>query len=950
MAASASWVRRTLVLFACAAACGGLVACDLTVESPDDENDKRDSGVEGEYDYERPLKPKPGGGDDDDGVDEGDPPYPDAGMMQDGGAMPGDPNRPRSALPGRGSAIALAEDDSVAVVVNRDVGSVTVLELVDSSGSSGPELRFKSEVLLGEGSEPWQVAIDAGGDTAYVVLRKDQRLVRISKLKTAPALDGYVAVGSEPTAVALSASGARAFVANWSDGTVSEIDTEHMELVRSFDLNAALVATGYLGDVQPRPALAHPRSLAVTNDLDQDDGDEALYVTEYHAQQIEAEAADGSNSDTRKVGLVYKVALATGHVSTIDLGALEDIGFRDERNGLAGCYPNQLQAIALNGPFAYVVSVCASPEGPIGVKVTSTACTAVGDCAPLNLVEPVCAVPAAGAAAVCVDVASVKTTTAPVLSIIDTRIDREVPSSASSLNARFAALYAQQKTAVAAQRFPLFANDIAFVPGTAVAYVTAGGIDAVFRIETDGDTGAVHAVGSSTQLFIDLVPAGIGAKAGRSPVGIAIGHVNKKRAIVANDVTRNASLLDFNTQTVAGGASDAKVVQTAALPPAGSDGEDILQGKRFFNTGGGRWSLRAQGWGACQSCHSDGLTDNVTWFFARGPRQSTSLDGSLASTHPEDQRIFNWTAIFDEVDDFELNTRGVSGGVGAIVSALSVPPQTADRIDIAKLGHAALNGSARDAGDPDNPLGLDPSPKLPDWKQIERYMQTIRSPRGPSNLDAAKVAAGRQLFTHAGSCVGCHSGEKWTISRMFYTPAVKTNADLLLTSFAIPSGFPSALLPAQVPANQTLRFNGGNAAALDQIQCAIRPVGSFNVAEPGVGIAELRADMSTVAQGDGNPLGEGRGYNPPSLLGVVTGAPYMHAGNARTLEALLASTFETHHRALAPNFLAETDPYVVQQQVDDLVQFLLSIDETTEYPAIPTPGAGGGQLCPTSFP
>ena len=43
--------------------------------------------------------------------------------------------------------------------------------------------------------------------------------------------------------------------------------------------------------------------------------------------------------------------------------------------------------------------------------------------------------------------------------------------------------------------------------------LTAGGIDAVFRIETDADTGAVHKVGSSTQLFIDLVPAGIGAKA-----------------------------------------------------------------------------------------------------------------------------------------------------------------------------------------------------------------------------------------------------------------------------------------------------------------------------------------------------------------------------------------------------------------------------------------------------
>jgi len=375
----------------------------------------------------------------------------------------------------------------------------------------------------------------------------------------------------------------------------------------------------------------------------------------------------------------------------------------------------------------------------------------------------------------------------------------------------------------------------------------------------------------------------------------------------------------------------------------------VLAGKRLFDTGTGRWSLRGQGWGACQSCHSDGLTDNVTWYFARGPRQSTSLDGSFASAHPEDQRIFNWTAIFDEVDDFEANTRGVSGGVGAIVSALSSPPQTADRIDVAGLGHAGLSGSAAQAADPANPLGLSPAPLLEDWALITRYMQSLRSPRGPSHLDADKVEAGRELFEYDGACQGCHGGEKWTVSRRFYTPGVATNTALAATSFAIPSGFPGALLPAQEPANQKLRFAGGNAAAFDQILCAIRPVGTFDVAEPGVGIAELRADMSTRAQGDGNPAGEGRGYNPPSLLGLSSGAPYLHAGNARTLEALFADPFGTHFRALAPNFLTQTDPAELARRKEALIYFLLSIDEQTPYPAIPNPGGAGGSLCPETF-
>ena len=65
-------------------------------------------------------------------------------------------------------------------------------------------------------------------------------------------------------------------------------------------------------------------------------------------------------------------------------------------------------------------------------------------------------------------------------------------------------------------------------------------------------------------------------------------------------------------------------------------------------------ALAGAGWGSCAACHIDGLTDNVTWYFARGPRQSTSLDGSFDSANGDDQRIFNWTAIFDEVADFDL--------------------------------------------------------------------------------------------------------------------------------------------------------------------------------------------------------------------------------------------------------------------------------------------------------
>jgi hypothetical protein len=268
----------------------------------------------------------------------------------------------------------------------------------------------------------------------------------------------------------------------------------------------------------------------------------------------------------------------------------------------------------------------------------------------------------------------------------------------------------------------------------------------------------------------------------------------------------------------------------------------------------------------------------VTWYFGRGPRQSTSLDGSYAKGDPTDRRIFNWTAVFDEMADFEGNTRGTSGGVGALVSFNdpNMDPKIADRIDLTSAvlfppaGAAGLNGSATDV--------TTNTSVIKDWNDIALYVQTIRPPRAPTGLDPAMVAAGETLFKDAmqgGVCQGCHGGPKWTISKMFYTPKGATNAALFMKAWSgaglVGMGFPMALLPATTPPNQVMRF--GNAAN-DSLECILRPVGTFNVAAPGVGVAELRQDMITAAQGNAM---DGKGYNPPSLLGLSVGAPFLHA-------------------------------------------------------------------------
>jgi len=834
----------------------------------------------------------------------------------DGGAEGAAPGGPLTIAPApsRGSAIAISADDTRVVAVNRDSGSISVFEALFPEDGSPARLVKRHEVQVG--AEPWQVALSPDGKTAYVVTRKDQKLVKVTGLDGTPQVSGSVAVGSEPTGLALTPGGTRAWVANWVDGTLTGVDTASMEAKSTIDLNAALVASKLVGDVAPRPSLAHPRSVSITNNGDANEDDESIYVTEYFAQRTEAEADDGANADVAKSGLVYKVKLSDKSVSTIKLAPIADMGFKDSTGGTAGCYPNQLQSITIQDHYAYVSSVCASPKGPIGVVATVT--------------PP--------------DASNVKTTTHGAVSVIDLATDTEVKSATASLHAKFEAeLTKKDVPNDASRRYPAVPNDIAFVKGNGVGYVAANATDGVFRVQYDlAQASVIKEVGSPSNMFINLNPADIAAgKGGQNPVGITTPHLDahKRWAFVANDVTRNVTVLDFNTQAVAGGPAAPSVESATAMPTADSLEDSIRKGKRFFNTATGRWSLLGQGWNGCQSCHMDGLTDNVTWFFARGPRQSTSLDGSFSKKDKTDQRIFNWTAIFDEVADFENNTRGISGGVGAIVSQKGPPADVAHRITNA--AHVNLAGSSEDLADPKNPLALDPAPVLDDWQHIKAYVQSIRPPRKPSNLDPAKVAAGKTLFVNDGACTGCHAGDKWTISTRFYTPSVASTTALGTAAWAPPSGFPASLLPA---ADQRfMRFANGNAAAFDQIQCILRPVGTFGKADALMGqVVERRQDMTTPAQGD-QP--NGNGYNPPSLLGVQVGAPYLHAGGAATLESLFSPDFVAHYGTLAPNFLKESDPTLRAKLVDELVHYVLSIDTDATALRAPDPGAAGGNFC-----
>jgi YVTN family beta-propeller protein len=496
------------------------------------------------------------------------------------------------------------------------------------------------------GAEPWVTVISNDDATAYVILRRAQQVARVTNLRGAPALDAArVRVGSEPTGLAISPTGRKLYVANWAEGTVSEVDTRSWSVTRTVDLNAALAASGLLGAVSPRPGLAHPRALVVTNNGDGEDSDETVYVTEFFSQaRAGALPTDGSEFDTGRQGVVYRFNAGTGAVGAlITLAPTEDTGFRDAvgatsatTGGVTGCFPNQLYSATLHNGRLYVTGVCASPRGPTGPAPASVPFDAASN--------------------------NFKTQVHPTLYVVDTRTNTERAGERVTLTRAWQGRYDMNATPEdGARRMPLIPVDMAFVPATRnhVAYITAYGADASFRLRF-ADDGSVQEVGAASMPFINLAPMGM-IPAGRLPVGTAVNFAGT-HGFVVNAYTRNVSVMQFSTQTVVA------AVASADAPAAGRESA-VNNGQRFFVTGLDRWSLRGQAWNSCESCHPDGLTDNVTWFFARGPRQTTSLDGSFDRTGAP--RLFNWTAVFDEVHDFELNTRGNSGGVGAIVHRAS---------------------------------------------------------------------------------------------------------------------------------------------------------------------------------------------------------------------------------------------------------------------------------------
>lgn len=651
----------------------------------------------------------------------------------------------------------------------------------------------------------------------------------------------------------------------------------HGDTTVSFVDTATMTVTGTVN------VGGNPRAIAITNDLDSDDNDEVALVTLFYGEAVNEAVDDG------RIGKVVKVSLSTKAVlSTIDLKPIADTGFgvlqADGGFGPSvGCSPNQLFNIAINKGKGYVVSVCAAPKGPASPTANLFAAVSVFD--------------------------------------IGTGLEDTTPTGTQALSKL---IRAQDPTGTASLLgIPI---ELDFKNDTDVSYVVAQAADVVQRVVWNGARAPVVLGTEGAFSQIDLRVGGVT----KVPIGIVTAH-NAATAFTNNWVDRSITVVNLATLVV-----DA-TIDSDAKPMPNTVAAHELAGKKFFFTGTGRWSLR--GVSSCGSCHPDGLSDNLTWVFAAGPRQTTPLDGTYSKADPSDQRALNWSAIFDEMHDFELNTRGTSGGKGAIVEGV-VPNDTRFALDVAQSVGGTRPATRNDNLSGSTKVVVTEKSVLKDWDEIEAYTKKIFANKAPSTLNAASVTAGRAVFQNA-NCHYCHSGPKWTVSRVPFIPSPEKNGTAVAGA-TVASGLrleardggslPLANAPnlntdtLKVAVESAPNPDGGANLVVgpERITCVVRSVGTFSAANA----IEKKAD-GTQAQGF-------RGFNPPSLLGMATSAPYLHHGEAKTLEDLFTAKYAAHHQAGNALFLASNGT-TAQEKTDlaNLLAFVRSIDDATMPFAVP---------------
>lgn len=724
--------------------------------------------------------------------------------------------------PTRSGPLALSADDSLLAVANTDNNSVTLFDVGADANQKLAELPV--------GKEPNGVAVSPDGSKVYVANTVDGTvsILGVKRGDNPPAsVITTLSVGTEPYGIAVTPNGHKVYVTNARSNSVSVIDGDKNTLVKT------------ISGIGPAVG-AEPRGIAITNNGNADDTDETVYITHFYsfATNNKLDGEDdaktalvtrlSTGSDSIGGQIVLKNQADTGFKATGDAIARQTSKEKDADGSLkatftTGAYPNQLQAIAIKNGFAYLPNTGASPNGPTKFNVNTQA----------------------------------------LVHVVNTGTNQDA---GLTMNMHKAVAGQPQGTR---EVFPSVPWAIAFKNKENIGYVVSAASNIVVKIAVDPQTGAPSVQTNPADKRVADIPVG------RNPRGIVINSADS-RAYVYNAISHDVTVIDLtrSPEQVLG------TLRSSALPTAGSPDELVWAGRELYNGAIGEFenssgNMSQNGWGACAACHPWGLADNVIWIFGSGPRRTLSQHQDFAGGT---MRALNWSGIFDEEQDFELNIRGVSGGKGLLFKQDGTALEDTANIGGLTVGAApkvalAVPNSTR----PQLKFRTASGSLVNAWDAIVAYEKTIRAPISPlEKSDDPDIAAGRQLFTQ-NNCQSCHGGPKWSKSTL-----------------------------------------GGPITDLGQVKN-----GEIFAQLTNVGTFDPKAKNEVRATGAA-PLGAD-GFVPPSLISVFAFPPYFHNGAASSLDEALGDKFIAHRSAGTGGVDGLTNP----ADRAKLVKFLLSIDANT---------------------
>ncbi len=792
------------------------------------------------------------------------------------------------------SPIAISRDDRLIWVVNPDDNSVSVIR---------PDNHTRL-AKISVGLEPQSIALTPDGQYAYVANAAGNSVTVIRILNstfnmfsavvdTTAGVNGHITTGAEPWNVVTSPDGLRVFVANSAQDTITVINATTRTIIGHVDLRNSIA------NDPDRSRHFQPRGLAVTLD------NTKLYLTRFLSF---TKAGGRQGDDLGKEGLVAVLNINTASTFLSGYTVARTVALAPRVSGFKFpglttppapdtlAFPNQLQSIVIRGDHAYLPNIAASPTGPLRFNLDTHAFVNV--------------------------IGGVTGTTPTDFTVTNLHLGARIPE---------------------VSRRRLFSANpwaMAFTTqsGAGAAYVVSAASDLLVKLNVDASGNLAFTTDTNTTCYIDLNdpdnPATSGANAGKNPQGIAITS-SGGIAYVANFVSRNVSVVNLTNDLVVA------VVQATDLPTPGSQAETNLVGAEMFFSSRGKFDsipgtnslrdrLSSEAWQGCASCHFKGLTDGVIWQFAAGPRKSVPLNATFNPHNRAQQRVLNYSAILDEVEDFESNIRNVSGP-GALTGGALDPNHgllIGDNGDL-NVAPSVVNGFARpNAERPQVTVTLPGSAnKVPALTALREWVRnSVRTPNPPlsglpNGFSAPIIQAGRTLFLQAG-CANCHGGYGWTVTMKDFTSPPVTNVDNFLVTERNP--IPTTGNPVGTQyLNRFLRNVGSIYVGLSgQGNLLGNNIGADEKAAPAVanGIQQVAQD----ALGrDYNNDGRGIGYNVPSLLGIYSVPPYFHNGAAESLASVLEHVGHRTGNGLYPDILTSaTDRAAV-------VAFLESIAPST---------------------